>query len=363
MPIYHQIAEKLQVRREGLDVPLALPDEHALAAEFSVARTTIRRALRVLEDKGAVTRKQGVGTYLQPSKSSGDDLRGKRIGIVPPWWAEQPGSWYYATILDGVSRWADAHDCAFTVLHAAARPHHEHQWLERIRRQELSGIVWVHPQEDQLKLLFKTAKLFPTVVLGRTIAGDGLHHVIPDYDCAAELIDRHLIGRGHATYGVIGKNVSDPYSQVWMDAFRKTYRKRGAEFHPRPYFLDYGAFNQNRLADLLLDFYLPDHPEIQALVFPTSGSLNLLQSHPRFRERITDDLSIITTNYGQFPVESLFPGVSLTHITCDWSAMAGCALDTLALLAGGHQVPENICQPVELVPGETTHHNQAVAVA
>lgn len=363
IPIYLQIANKLQSRRERLDVPLALPDEHALAREFSVARTTIRRALRALEENGAVTRKQGIGTYLQPEKISGDGLRGKRIGIVPPWWAEAPGSWYYAIILDGVSRWADEHDCAFTILHATARPLHEHQWLERIRRQELAGIAWVQPQEAQLGLLLKTAKLFPTVVLGRTIAGDGLHHVIPDYQRAAELIDNHFVGQGHLVYGVIGKNAFDPYTQIWIDSFHRVCRKRGVEFQTRPYFLDFASFNQNRLADLILDFYLQDHPEIQALFFPSSGYLNGTQSNSRFCDMIKNQLSIATTNYGLYPIESIFPGLDITHITCDWSRMAYRTLDMLALLAGGHQVPENIYQEVELISGETTYPNRMGAVA
>lgn len=361
--LYLRIVEDLKAQRRTLKVPLGLPDEPSLATKYSVARATIRRALKVLENEGAVTRKQGIGTYLQPEKMTGHGLKGKRIGIVPPWWAEKPGNWYYSIILDGISRWADENDCAFTILHAAARPLHEHLWLERIRRQELAGIVWVQPQESQLKLLFKTAKLFPTIVLGRTIAGKGLHHVIPDYQRAAELIDHHLVAHGHTVYGVIGKNVFDPYLQVWIDCFRQAFRKREAEFQTRPYFLDYGSFNQNRLGDLIMDFYLPDHREIQALVFPTSGCLANMQLHHRFCESVGNNLSVVTTNYGLHPIESVLPGRQVTHITYDWSQMAYLTLDSLALLAAGHQIPENITHEVQLVTGDSVHQisNEAAA--
>lgn len=361
---FEKIVHQLESRREVLTRPEILPNEHVLAAEFSVARTTIRRALQVLEERGAVTRKQRIGTHLQPKKISPRNLRNARIGVVPPWWTEKPGSWYFSTILDGVSRWADEYDCAFSVLHAAARPLHQHQWLEKLRKQDLRGVLWVQPQEDQLPLLIKTSRLFPTVVLGRSIVGKGLHHVIPNYKRAAELIDNHLVKHGHTSYAVIGKNVFDPYSEVWIQSFRDAYHRRRAIFHTRPYFLDYGSFSLHRLGSLIQDCYLEDHSEVKALVFLSSGDLCSLQHDVRFVEKIQRDLSVMTFNYGNAPIESVIPGLNISHITCDWSEMSYQALDTLDMLVSGHQVPENTYREVFLSAGDTVRDiNDNVAVA
>ncbi len=46
-----------------------VPPERLLAAEFAVARNTVRRALDVLEDGGYLTRHVGRGTFLQPRKT------------------------------------------------------------------------------------------------------------------------------------------------------------------------------------------------------------------------------------------------------------------------------------------------------
>lgn len=47
----------------------ALPAEHALCATFSVSRTVVREAVKVLQEKGLVQIRQGSGTAVLPSAS------------------------------------------------------------------------------------------------------------------------------------------------------------------------------------------------------------------------------------------------------------------------------------------------------
>lgn len=355
MTLYSKIVETLEARRQSLNAPLPLPDEHGLAAEFSVSRRTVRTALQLLESRGAVTRRRRAGTFLQPLRIHSDGLFGKRVGIVPPWWAVQPNSWYYSVILDGVSRWTESHACAFSVLHAAAHPINEHRWLENIRRLKLEAILWVQPQADQLPLLAKTAELFPTIVLGRVVTGNNLHCVAPDFSKASELIDHALRSHGHVKYALVGKDLLSPFTQSWIDGFKGSWQEHGEEFDYRQYYIDYSFLTKKSVSSLLLDLYLRDHPEVQALVFPSSGNLDFLSADKRFCERMQSDLSVVTSNYGSYPIESIFPGTNLTHIAFDWSKMAGHALDKLALLVEGKPVPMNTREPVRLVAGDSVH--------
>ena len=47
-----------------------LPPERMLAAQFAVARNTVRRALDALEDGGYLTRHVGRGTFIQPRQTT-----------------------------------------------------------------------------------------------------------------------------------------------------------------------------------------------------------------------------------------------------------------------------------------------------
>lgn len=61
---YQQIAEALKVRFADTPVGSPVPSEAALGAEFGVSRTTVRRALAVLEDVGVVRVDRGRGRVV-----------------------------------------------------------------------------------------------------------------------------------------------------------------------------------------------------------------------------------------------------------------------------------------------------------
>jgi len=65
IPLHYQIADYLLVmlKRGDLNVNEHLPPEEELREIFSVSRTTIRRALEHLLNKGLLYRKQGKGTF------------------------------------------------------------------------------------------------------------------------------------------------------------------------------------------------------------------------------------------------------------------------------------------------------------
>ncbi|MFH8891236.1 GntR family transcriptional regulator [Streptomyces sp. NPDC017949] len=58
---YLVISEALRARLEGGSYHDGLPSEAEIGREFGVARTTVRRALRVLEDSGVIASVPGVG--------------------------------------------------------------------------------------------------------------------------------------------------------------------------------------------------------------------------------------------------------------------------------------------------------------
>lgn len=61
---YEQLAVNLQERISSLAPHAALPTERELLEEFSVSRSTVRQAIRVLLSQGLIYNIQGSGTYV-----------------------------------------------------------------------------------------------------------------------------------------------------------------------------------------------------------------------------------------------------------------------------------------------------------
>jgi DNA-binding LacI/PurR family transcriptional regulator len=355
--IYDTIVQELQVRRGGIKDPLRLPVERDLAKDLSVGRDTIRRALAELERSGAVIRRRGKGTYLQPIRyTAKGNLKGTTIGFIPPWWADSTSAWFTSNVFEGVARWADEHKCRISVLHADRHSHDEQKWMERTTENELAGVVWVHPEMEQLPVIEHTACHLPSVVLGRGYPGKGLHHVMPDYNKVVSLIDSHLISKGHNDYTVIGTGVLAAYSQNWLNALEQVFEQRGATFDPKQHYLDIKPFVRQKLAKLLMEFYEPIHPEVSAYVLTSSSYLLPLIADADFRTKLEKNLSIITFDYGLYPIETYWPGHSISHVACNWPQMGRKAMDVLEQLYLGKDMPEVLFESVEFKEGSTVHN-------
>lgn len=73
VPKYVQLAGILRRRIEAgaLTPGDAIPSETALEAEFGLARGTIRKAIAVLREEGAIVTTRGKGSYVADQSESG----------------------------------------------------------------------------------------------------------------------------------------------------------------------------------------------------------------------------------------------------------------------------------------------------
>src|ERR1700749_4392154 len=93
----HRLAEILltETRRAGLGSGARLPTERQLAADLGATRTSVRRALAVLEAEGRISREVGRGTFLRdaPAREAGPDGREPGAGAGP---GAEPGAMGFA---------------------------------------------------------------------------------------------------------------------------------------------------------------------------------------------------------------------------------------------------------------------------
>lgn len=79
-PRYRQIADRLASRIQDAHPGVRLPSEHEIVRHFAVSRATATQALRELEQRGLVYRRQGRGTFVaEPDRA----VRSNRATSLP----------------------------------------------------------------------------------------------------------------------------------------------------------------------------------------------------------------------------------------------------------------------------------------
>jgi len=352
-PRYMQIVETLQKQRTRLDAPAKLPDEHAMARQFGVARHTVRQALGLLEQQGAVTRLPRRGTYLQSQRPVIDGLKNRAIGFVPPAWAESISHWYTSRVFDGASRWANEAGCHLHVLPMNAPTFNHSQWTQCVDSLNLAGLLWVHPKSTQLPLMERLSSQIPIAVVGRTTPSQQACHVMPDYEQAVQLIDRHLTQLGHHNYALLLYDVFDAFSRRLIQCFEKTYERRRVTFDLRNNIVDLRPYKNDRKADILLDGYEWEREHVQAYVVLDSDLLFHLVRNERFRKLVGTERSVIVFDFGQHPLTASWPGRDLSYVNCNWPDVGWQAAAMLAQRITGNPTPDIRTIPVKLETGQT----------
>lgn len=328
---YQRIIESLTARQETLTEPVKLPPEEQLAREYNIARNTLRRAMQVLEHRGAVTRRRGRGTFLMPKRPAlSTQIDGQTIGLVMPWWTKSIHEWYVASVVDGITQATDKSGCQLSFLRADRLDSDEHKFLKHIATRKIAGLLWVHPVPTQEDLLCAVARHLPSVIVGREYQRDNLCSITPDYGQAAALIDKYLVNRGHHEYVVMSKNVIDPFGQSWFDGFDKAVRQRGEHFDYQRTFLDASPFKAGYGTAALLKLYLQCHPEMTTCVLTSSSHLVELLADKEIRQWIPERLSLVAFDYGVQAMNTYWPGHAITHVRCDWGQIGRRAVDLLS---------------------------------
>ena len=182
-----------------------LPSEHALMRRFTVARETVRRALKMLQDEQLVDSRHGFGTYLS---ARGRDRAPLRFGVIVPD-AFYP---FYSRICAGVEYGARLH--GGSVLSAALGNESSHarvvraaEFAEVCVRERVAGVVFQPFQfirndarvNRAILSIFDRAKI-PVVLIDSDIlpppARSGYDLVGIDNTAAGYALARHVISLG-----------------------------------------------------------------------------------------------------------------------------------------------------------------------
>ena len=177
----------------------AIPSERELMLKHEVSRTTVRRAIQLLVDEGAVVRRAGSGTYVRKAKSGphiAGSSSGKVLCLIIPTYSNP----LYADVIDGIERTARGSGYDLITSQSDYLVASENSRLSAMADDpSIRGAIVVPSMVERptaAALQFVNSGK-PLVYLGRwpnDIEADGVRI---DYDEAARIAIRHLVELGH----------------------------------------------------------------------------------------------------------------------------------------------------------------------
>ncbi len=205
-----QIEELLiaRFREEQYQNGEKLPTEHSLMETFNVSRTTIRKALQVLEAKGLVSRIQGSGTFYTGHRSeSREQLQSKKIGLVNYYFMD----YIYTEILRGIED--ELASKGYSLIIASSNGSEERQYdsLKRLIEQDVDGLI-IEPkrnlyEDEDIPILNLIKDIpFPVVSTHWGIEAKNISTVTVDDIYAGRIAARYLLSCGHTRIAFIYKH-------------------------------------------------------------------------------------------------------------------------------------------------------------
>lgn len=219
--IYNEL--EFQISRRQLPPGAPLPSESELCSYYKASRTTVRKALEMLEEQSLIARKAGVGSFVadrdRPKQPTATTVH---LGVELPFAA--PGDMlndvYSGPIIAGIQAAANRFNCHLTLLPREELLHSEHPFDGRI-------FYTIEPGRPETWQQLTTNHASPVVLLNRIIADPQIGYVAVDYRDAARRAIRRLLLNGADDVILIGGGQHyeryAPYTrtQGWRDAYRE----------------------------------------------------------------------------------------------------------------------------------------------
>ena len=190
-----------KITEEGGD---RLPTENELSDAYSVSRQTVRHALKLLEDEGTITRRQGSGSYI--NKPTGPEKM-KQVAVITTF----IDNYIFPSILHDMQNVFIDHGYSTAIFATDNRESKEREILEGLLENEVDAILL-----EGSKTAFPTpnADLFETIrekhipllfIHGNYSNVTGFPSILDDNFSGGYMIGKYLVKRGCQHVGGIFK--------------------------------------------------------------------------------------------------------------------------------------------------------------
>ena len=213
VPKYKQLQSEIErlIAEDVLKVNTRLPGENEFFNRLGLSRTTVRDALRELEETHLIYRVQGNGTFIGSKPASfsknKDKAPGKLkhvIGVVLPNITNE----IYPFIINGIEQAASSrHICVFSA-NSSGSYERELQIINEMLNSSIDGLILepiysgINNKEKRLVSLLEKFTI-PVVIINNDIPGFNCSKVMQDDEGGGRLAVEHLLDYGHGRIAYI----------------------------------------------------------------------------------------------------------------------------------------------------------------
>lgn len=185
-----------------------LPTEQELSRSLGVSRTTIRQALKLLEDENIIVRRHGSGTFFagRAGHAPGSEAANGLVGMVNFFFMD----YIYPDILRGIEQTIFSEGYTLVLANSHQSEHQELLSVERLIDQGVKGLILEPSRNLQIRDDHPMVELLDTIDIPVVTTHWGIEHrrvstVSIDDECAGYEATRYLIERGHRSVAIVYK--------------------------------------------------------------------------------------------------------------------------------------------------------------
>lgn len=290
--VYHELRRKIEGR---LFLPGSrMPSENTLAEQYQISRTTARKVLQMLADKGYIASRAGIGWEVKSSEpNTGGDVRRWTIGVDTI--ASDWSSYYHKHLLGGMRDAVRGTGSVLSIVGDADNPEY---WLED--KVDALVLMWPHP-DHYARYIALAEQGVPVVFINREAPNPAISTFAVDYVRESRRAVEYLLLTGHRDIAMIGGGA---ISMEWREhGFYQAFAARGLEVPKHLIMRDYTVQQQ---AEVLAKY----RPSAAFILFGCAVT-NFILATERAGMQIPRDMSLICfDDMSDNPVTD-FP---LTHI-------------------------------------------------
>ena len=244
VPKYFQLQTWLQDRIEQryYSTNAKIPTENELVKLSGLSRATVRQALRNLENDGYIIRKKRVGSFVQRTEKSSNNLQ--TVGLLVP----DIRSGYAPILARGAEDEAIKNDISLIICNTDDTSRQASYHIDRLIKVSVSGVIYIPvaaSDKKNLQIINELKKKnIPLVLADRGIQDSDLDFVTTNNFEGSRQITQHLFNRGHKKIAFLSNKLYST-EKLRYNGFISKMFEAGIKQDSSITILDKGAFNIN----------------------------------------------------------------------------------------------------------------------